>query len=170
MNIRHANANDAELLAEIGAKTFYDTYAEGTNRESLEASIKATYSPELQLEELSDPNSIFLIAELEEKTAGYAKLVMNRIEEQLSGSKPLKLSRIYLLKEFIGKGLGKDFMLRILQEAKEKNCDSVWLGVWSNNQKAIEFYKRFGFQVVGSYPFEFGDEVHNDLVMEMMLV
>jgi hypothetical protein len=77
MEIRYGTPEDATLLAEVGAKTFYDTYVENTNRENLEASIKGSYSHEIQLEELSDPNSIFLIAEVDGDIAGYTKLMIN---------------------------------------------------------------------------------------------
>jgi ribosomal protein S18 acetylase RimI-like enzyme len=85
----------------------------------------------------------------------------------LRGKNPLKISRIYLLQKYIGKGYGKILMTRALREAKERNCDSVWLGVWANNYSAIGFYKKLGFREIGSHPFEFGNEMHNDLIMEL---
>jgi len=169
MKIRYGNESDAALLAEIGARTFYDTYVGSTNHENLELSIRESYSPKIQLEELSDSSSIFLIAEVEGSIAGYAKLTVNIKNEFLTGKKPLKISRIYLLQEYIGRGLGKILMAQALYEAKQRGCDTVWLGVWEKNQKAIGFYKKLGFKEIGSYPFNFGHEVHNDLMMELML-
>jgi ribosomal protein S18 acetylase RimI-like enzyme len=41
----------------------------------------------------------------------------------------------------------------------------VWLDVWERNTRAISFYERWGFVVVGEQDFVLGDDVQRDLLM-----
>ncbi|HEY5729741.1 MAG TPA: GNAT family N-acetyltransferase [Anaerolineales bacterium] len=157
MNIRYGTPTDANELAEIGARTFYDAYIETTDPDSLQAYIQKAFSPEIQHNELSNPDSIFLIVEVDGRIAGYAYLMLS--------TKSMQISRIYLLQQYIGKGL----MSSIFDEASQRHCDSIWLGVWEKNGKAISFYKKAGFRETGSQPFEFGDKIHEDRIMEIRM-
>lgn len=169
MELRYGRPKDAKLLAEIGKKTFYDAYLKAVDVKNLKTVINDTFSEEHQLEEINNPDTIFLVATLDGKMAGYAKLIKNASNEHIKGKDMMELSRIYLLQEYIGKGIGKELMQRCMVEARQRGCDSLWLGVWENNHKAIGFYRKLGFREVGSHVFKFGDEVQTDLIMELEL-
>ena len=169
MNIRYGTTDDAKMLFELGARTFYDTFAKDNTPENIEAYLKASFSPEIQFNELSEPDNIFLIAEEKNKPIGYAQLIMNSKDETIHRAKPLEIRRIYSIKEYLGKGVGKELMQATINEAKQRGCDCVWLGVWEKNQRAIEFYKKWGFREVGTHLFSVGDDLQNDYVMELEL-
>jgi diamine N-acetyltransferase len=169
VNIRYGNTDDVVLLSELGAKTFYDTFAKDNTPENIKAYLKKSFSPEIQLTELADPNIIFLIAELDGIPIGYAKLRMNSKDESVKGKKPIELERIYSIQEYLGKGIGKELMKASIREAKERGCDSIWLGVWEKNKRAIDFYRKWGFKEVGTHIFKLGDDPQNDFVMELEL-
>jgi diamine N-acetyltransferase len=169
MEIRYGGPEDAKMLAGIGARTFYDAYVNVVDLENLTTVIKETFSEGYQLEEINAPEMIFLVAEEEGKMAGYAKLNTKASNEHVNGRKSLELSRIYLLQEFIGKGIGRELMQRCVDEARQRGCNSLWLGVWEHNQNAIGFYKKLGFREVGSHAFRFGNEIQTDLIMELDL-
>ncbi len=169
MKIRYGKATDAVVLSELGAKTFYDTFAKDNTPENMAAHLKSSFSPEIQLAELSNPSNIFLLAEDENLIVGYAQLILNSKEEFVTGINPLEIRRIYSIKEYIGKGVGKALMQASIHEARQKGCDSVWLGVWEKNPRAIEFYKKWGFKEVGSHIFTVGDDPQRDYVMELRL-
>ena len=169
MNIRHGTTADAKLLSELGAKTFYDTFAKDNTPENMAAHLKKSFSPEIQFAELSNPDHIFLIAEEGSQSIGYAQLIMNSREESLKGNKFLEIRRIYASPEYIGKGVGKALMQASVQEARQRDCDSVWLGVWEKNPRAIEFYKKWGFKEVGTHTFTVGDDPQRDFIMELLL-
>lgn len=169
MNIRYGTTDDAQMLAELGARTFYDTFAKDNTPANIAAYIKESFSPEIQLNELSDPHIIFLIAEFDEIPIGYAKLKMNSKDESVKGRKLLELERIYASPEYLGKGVGKELMKASINEARQRGCDSIWLGVWEKNQRAIDFYKKWGFKEAGTHVFKLGDDPQNDFVMELEL-
>jgi ribosomal protein S18 acetylase RimI-like enzyme len=66
-------------------------------------------------------------------------------------------------------GIGKALMQTAINEAKQKGCNSIWLGVWEKNRRAINFYKKWGFREVGSHMFTVGDDPQRDLVLELRI-
>ena len=170
MNIRYGTSDDAAMLAEMGAKTFHETFAKDNTPENMDAYLKISFSPEIQLAELSTSEIIFLIAEVEGVPVGYAQLILNSSDETIQGTRPLELRRIYADQGHLGKGVGKALMQGTIDEARQRNCDCVWLGVWEKNQRAIDFYRRWGFRNVGTHIFSVGNDPQNDFIMELALL
>lgn len=158
------------MLCSLGEETFQDAYAGQIDREDLEAYIGEYFSEQSQASELSDPNSIFLIAELDGMPIGYAKLSMNSLSESVNGERPMEIRRIYLLQKHIGVGRGSELIKRCISEASERDCDTIWLGVWESNHRAIAFYRKWGFKEVGAQSFKLGNVLQRDLIMERPLV
>ena len=169
MKIRYGTIDDAAMLAELGAKTFYDTYASDNTAENISAYIGKSFSTEIQSNELADTNIIFLIAELENRPVGYAKLKLDSRDESIRGTKQIEIERIYSLEEYIGRGIGKALMQAAIDDAKQRGCNSIWLGVWEQNSRAINFYKKWGFHEVGSHIFTVGDDPQRDLILELQI-
>lgn len=169
MNIRYGTIDDAGMLSELGARTFYDAFAKDNTPENIAAYLNASFSSEIQFNELSDPDNIFLIAESESIPIGYAQLILNSKDESINRNKPLEIRRIYASQEYLGRGVGKELMKATISEARQCGCDCVWLGVWEKNQRAIDFYKKWGFREVGTHQFSVGDDPQNDYVMELEL-
>jgi ribosomal protein S18 acetylase RimI-like enzyme len=79
---------------------------------------------------------------------------------------PIEIERIYSKKEMIGKGVGKMLMERCLAVAAGNKRKEIWLGVWEYNDKAIEFYKRWGFEKFGEHHFPVGLDLQTDWLMK----
>ena len=167
VQIRYGVAEDAEMLARLAAKTFFDTFAKDNTPENMALHLKTSYSPEIQLRELSAPENIFVIAELENVAVGFAQIILDSRDDALHGNQTLEIRRLYASQEFIGKGIGKELMNASIQEAKQRGYDSLWLGVWEKNPRAIEFYKKWGFREVGSHVFMVGDDPQKEYIMEL---
>lgn len=169
MKIRQGTTADAVMLAELGAKTFYDAFAKDNSSENIEAYLQASFSPEIQLRELSQLESIFLIAESDGQPVGYAQLILNSTDEAMQANLPMEIRRIYAVQDFIGKGVGGMLMSRAIDEARQRGCDILWLGVWEKNQRAIDFYRKWGFEEHGTHVFTLGEEPQTDLIMALKL-
>jgi ribosomal protein S18 acetylase RimI-like enzyme len=76
-----------------------------------------------------------------------------------------ELVRIYVDQALIGRGVGAVLMQASLDEARRMGCDAMWLGVWERNERAQAFYRRWGFEVAGTQPFQLGADPQTDLVM-----
>lgn len=57
------------------------------------------------------------------------------------------ISLIGLKSKFRGKGLGKSFLNSIIEEMKKSGMNRVYLEVDDDNQAAMHFYERFGFEL-----------------------
>lgn len=169
MKIRYGSPNDAQMLSELGARAFYDAFARENSPENMALYLKESFSPQIQLRELSQPENIFLIVEVESNPAGYAQLMLDRRDESTKGTKPIELRRIYATQQYIGTGIGSELMKASIREARRRGCDCIWLGVWEKNQRAIDFYKKWGFREVGSHEFVLGNDLQKDIVMELEL-
>jgi ribosomal protein S18 acetylase RimI-like enzyme len=165
-HIRRATLVDASLLADLGARTFSDTFAVDNTPEDMAAYLSSSFSPALQAEELSDPNTTLLIAEIDGIAAGYAKMQLSVAPPCITSPKSVELSRLYVSNELKGRGLGAALMEACIREASKAGYKTMWLGVWEHNERAQQFYKRWGFQVVGEHNFLLGADEQRDLVME----
>jgi ribosomal protein S18 acetylase RimI-like enzyme len=168
-SIRYATMADKTLLAELGARTFQETFATDNTPENMAAYIAASFSPDKQLAELADPSSVFLIAEVGGSAVGYARLRTGRPPAGITGFQPIEIVRLYALKEWIGRGIGATLMTACLSEAEQRGCDVVWLDVWERNLRARKFYRQWGFVEVGTQLFQLGDDLQNDLLMQRSL-
>ena len=166
IKVRYATARDNTLLAELGARTFYDTFAADNTPENMTSYLAASFSPEKQAAELEDPLSIFLIAEVSDAAVGFARLKEDQPALINMGSHPIQLVRMYACKEWIGHGVGATLMRACLNEAENMSCDTVWISVWEHNTRAQIFYRKWGFVEAGTQIFQLGDDPQNDLLMK----
>ncbi len=169
INVRYATAADNALLAELGARTFHDTFAVDNTTENMTAYLAASFSPEKQAAELADPASVFLIAEVEGVTVGFARLKEGQPSVGITGLRPIEIVRMYACKEWIGHGVGATLLEACLNEAEKRGCDTIWLDVWEHNPRARAFYRKWGFVEVGTQIFQLGDDLQNDLLMQRPL-
>ena len=164
--IAKRNAATAAQIAELGRQTFHETFAAANKPDDMAAYLTATFSPEKQLVELADANTVFLLAQAQQEVVGYAKLrVGSTLEPNKSAEKRLEMERLYVRAEWIGTGLGGLLMRRALEEARVQACRAVVLGVWEHNEHALAFYQRFGFRKIGQHEFVLGTDVQTDLIL-----
>jgi len=84
-------------------------------------------------------------------------------------SRSAEIQRIYADRAWHGRGVGETLMRACIDQAREWQCDVIWLGVWERNPRAIAFYEKTGFQRVGRQMFVLGRDVQFDLVMSRRL-
>ena len=167
--IRIAAQTDAALLAELGTTTFSETFAADNTPENMAAYLSQAFTIDRLQQEVSDPLATFLIVEVSGRPMGYAKLQRGEPDACVSGASPIELSRLYVLAEGIGQGLGAALMKACLDHAESQEFQTVWLGVWERNQRAIRFYQKWGFVPVGSHVFPLGDDLQSDLILQKSL-
>ncbi|MBC7899551.1 MAG: GNAT family N-acetyltransferase [Saprospiraceae bacterium] len=168
IHIRQATPDDAKLLTELSYTTFWDAFAHHPKNapSDLAHYMCQAFSLEQIIEELNDTKNLFLLAEIEGELAGYAKLIFDNIEPGIAAEKPVELSRLYSHQKFLGKGVGQALMSACFENAKDKGCDVMWLGVWEFNPRAQRFYEKHGFYEVGKHTFQLGADPQTDLLMQ----
>jgi diamine N-acetyltransferase len=166
ITIRYAALIDAEFLSEFGAKAFSQAFGIYNTPEDLADYLNGAFSPEKQAEELARPGSNFLILEVNSVPAGYAHLQESPVPDCVKGKKPVELIRFYLLTEWIGKGIAARLMEACIEDARRRSADVIWLGVWEKNPRAITFYQKWKFQIVGTHSFLLGSDLQQDYLMQ----
>ena len=169
--IRHATPDDAKLLTDLSYTTFWDAFAHHPKNapDDLNHYMRQAFNQEQIAAELAEEENIFLIAEVEGKPAGYAKLIVSSREEGISAERPIELSRLYSHQEYLGKGVGQNLMDASLELARKRGHDVMWLGVWEYNPRAQRFYEKNGFRVVGEHTFQLGSDPQTDRLMQREL-
>lgn len=167
--IRRVTLADADLLTELGAQTFSETFAADNTPEDMAAYLASSFGPGQQAAELADPESSFLMAEIDQVAVGYAKLHPGIAPECVTGDHSIELVRLYVLQAFIGYGIGAALMQACISEAQQRGYRTLWLGVWENNHRAQAFYRKWNFREVGTHIFQVGSDPQTDFVMERSL-
>ncbi|MEP5763505.1 MAG: GNAT family N-acetyltransferase [Halieaceae bacterium] len=169
LDIRMAVAADAERLTELARDTFMGAFEERNTPENMQLYCDHAFALPTIEAELADPASTFIWAEHTGIPAGYAKLRRGPAESCVSGEKPVELERIYAKSDLIGAGVGKTLLHTSIKIAQAEGFHTLWLGVWEDNGRALEFYHRQGFIDVGVHDFMLGNARQTDLIMELDL-
>ena len=169
IEIREANAADANLLSVLGAVTFYEAYFEQDTAHDLANYITESFALDQILSEIQLPSVTFFIIYRSEKAVGYAKLRSDTTHESVKNESAIELQRIYILERVFGKQIGEILLMHCLETARRNGFKSLWLGVWEKNLRARKFYKKHGFQQIGTLEFPYGDSVGTNLVLQLNL-
>lgn len=167
--IRPGTPEDAVAIADLAHRTFRETYAEQTDPADMDAFLAGAYDPGDLENQLRNPRHRFFVVEDGARAAGFAHAILDESNPSVGGSRPSLLAEIYLERSQQGRGTGAALMQQVIDAARKAGSDVLWLGVWEKNDRAIGFYRRWGFDVAGDMPFEFGSDRQRDLVMALAL-
>jgi ribosomal protein S18 acetylase RimI-like enzyme len=167
ITIRFATTADAELIADMSRQTFYETFAASNTKENMDMFMNQTFTKEALMKEVGTPGSIFFLAYDGDEPVGYVRMCQSADSPELVNA--IEIARIYATTNAIGKGVGKVLMQQCIAIALEKKKDAIWLGVWQHNQRAIEFYTKWGFEKFGTHVFMLGTDAQTDWLMKKSL-
>jgi len=168
--IRHATADDIDVLCHLGATTFRETYRGISDPREVDEYADEQFTPDKVAAWFRKPCARTLLAIAGDAPAGYAHLRHARVPACVVDRKAIELSRLYLLGTAQGTGLGRAMMAAALAQAAELEARTVWLGAYDRNLRALAFYARHGFTRVGTHEFEFGGRIHHDPVLTRPVV
>lgn len=156
-------------LQKIGRQTFYETFSDSNTEENMQNYLEEGFSTDKLSDELNDENAESYFAKIEDEVIGYLKLNFGQSQTELKDDKALEIERIYVLKEFHGKKVGQILYDKAIEIAKDKKAEYVWLGVWEENPRAINFYKKNGFVEFDKHIFKLGKDEQTDIMMKLKL-
>ncbi len=169
IDIRSAGAGDAVLLSVLASTTFYEAYFEQDDPHDLANYIVDSFSPSVVSEQLIDPDSTFFIISSDGHAAGFAKLHRGPIDASIETANTIELKRIYIVERYWGRGLGEMLLRHCGEFARQQGYESIWLGVWQQNERGQSFYAKHGFEKRGVLTFPYGESVGINDVMEKRL-
>jgi len=161
ISIIRATAQDSQLLAGMGRITFLEAHGSSASADIVTAYVDQNYSETVLTAQLNDPGNLYHLIYYSGAPAGYSKIIYNTSNANISAPQVTKLERIYLLKEFYGLDLGRELLDYNIGLSKKNAQAGMWLFVWKENHRAINFYKKSGFTIVGSHDFKLS-ETHSN--------
>ena len=154
IQITKASSDDSELISIIGKESFLDTHGHAASKEDMDCFVSKYYTSSAIAKEFSDALVHYHLINYKGKVVGFSKIELNNSNDNVEDISVTKLDRIYLLKEFHGLKLGSKLFDYNIKLSKNKNQKGIWLFVWIENKKAINFYTKLGFKIVGVYDYQ----------------
>ncbi|MBC7695554.1 MAG: GNAT family N-acetyltransferase [Burkholderiales bacterium] len=167
--IREVELNDLESLRQISIQTFTETFSEHNTESNMKEYITECLNTDKLKQELQTIGSSFYFALLGQQIIGYLKLNTAKAQTEHHSEDGFEIERIYVLKAFHGKQIGKILFEKAKSIALEKQYKTIWLGVWEKNTKAIAFYTRQGFTQFDHHLFKLGNDKQTDILMELKI-
>lgn len=165
--IKKATIEDLETLQLISEKTFTETFAAVNTPENLANYIEQSFNSEQLSMEINNQNSQFFLAFSASEPVGYLKINFGDAQTETVTKNAIEIHRIYVLQAFHGKKVGQLFLDQVIAVAQQMAVDAIWLGVWEENHRALQFYTKNGFVAFDKHIFTLGDDVQTDLLMQL---
>jgi len=169
IHVKKISIKDLAQLQKIGISTFSETFAEHNTKEDLEKYLKESFAADKLIAELKNPDAAFYFAELDDTVIGYLKINFGDAQTELKDNKSVEIERIYVLQAYHGKKIGQLLYNKAIEIAKEHQAQYVWLGVWEENHRALQFYKKNGFVQFDTHIFKLGNDEQTDIMMKLAL-
>jgi len=164
---RDATPADAPLLADLSGRSFALTFGHLYREEDLRAFLEKL-SDEAWRAEIADPARQVRLALAGDEGAGFCKLAPLTLPVEPHGH-AVELSQLYLLPEWHGRGLAQALMDWALGEARGRGAREIYLSVFTQNDRAKAFYRRYGFGFVRPYAFMVGEQADEDEIWGLRL-
>ena len=164
---RDATTADAATMADLGGRSFTETFGHLYTPENLAAFLEK-HSESSWRGELGDPRIAVRLAEEGGATVGFAKIGPPGLPiETAAGA--IELFQFYVLKPWQGAGIAPVLMDWVLDAARGRGAADIYLSVFTENIRAQRFYARYGFAEVARHAFMVGTHADEDIIMRRAL-
>ena len=154
INIVKAKATNAKLLSAIAKISFIQSHENSASENDMGSYVNEKLNTNIFKEELRNKSNLYHILYFNYRAVGYSKIIFN-CENLLAAKKNIcKMERLYILKDVFDKKLGKALFEYNKELCRNNAQAGIWLNVWFGNERAINFYKRLGFTIVGTNDFQ----------------
>ena len=170
IKIKIATESDIEVLALLGRQTWAEShghYIEDKN--DVLKYLDESFSVSKTKQYVNDPNIRYYIIYVNDSPAGYAKLIVDAVNENVNSQHSGRLERIFILKDFIPLKIGKRLLTFVEEQAKALQIDEMWLTVYIKNKRAIRFYEKNEFKNVGDLSFVVSGKSYHNIVFSKKL-
>ena len=144
--IRRATPVDARVLSPLSERAFTGTFGHLYSAEDLQTFLRESYAVEAYASLLADPACACWLLERDGEAVGYALAGPCGLPHADVAPGDGELKRIYLLPHAQGAGDGDRLFLAAMAWLERDGPRTLWIGVWSENHRALRFYARHGFE------------------------
>lgn len=164
MNIINCTADTISIIKQLAYQIWPHAYGKILEVNQITYMLKLFYNEEALLKQFESGQK-FILIEQDDTYLGFAAYEFN-----CKSTNKTKLHKIYVLPETQGKGVGKQLLDYVENQAKYKNEKAVFLNVNKYNT-AQKFYQNLGYKIVDEEVIEIGNGyVMDDYIMEKPLI
>lgn len=164
---RDATIADAGVLADLGARTFTETFGHLYSPDNL-AHFLQNHTPEAWAAALAGDGAVRL-AEDGGTAVGYARIGPLTFAVDTGGRAGVQLYQLYVDPPWHGTGVAAALLDWAASAARGQGAIDLWLSVFVDNPRARAFYARRGFVEVMPYTFMVGDHADDDIICRLGL-
>jgi diamine N-acetyltransferase len=168
VSINKATERDHDSIVTIGKASIAESHKGSCSVDAMNEFLETHYNSNAIVKELNDVNNIYHIVNYNNQPVGFSKIILNSNHRGIVSQNVTKLDRIYLLKEFYGCKLGAELLKFNIQLSKNNNQTGMWLYTWIGNKRAIDFYLKAGFTIIGSHKY-YVNKTDYDLCHHLLL-
>src|SRR4051794_8637866 len=106
IKIEPVKIDEVEQLVNISRRTFYQTFFQHNSKEDMELFVETALGADVLKAELFADSNFFFFAKIGNQIVGYLKL-SNQALMGSASHEVLEISRIYVVQEKLGSGVGK---------------------------------------------------------------
>ena len=168
--IRRATSRDASTIAFLGRTTFGETFGHlFRDPNDLSEYYERTFSEQKIEHSLQKEHNIYWLAFVGDEPVGYAKLKLHSPSPFLGQADVCQLQKIYVLKDYLSLRIGLNLQQELMHAARASGSSYIWLSVLKDNERAIQFYLKNGFEKIGDHDFSIGKEDFDFMAMARKL-
>ena len=158
VDLRLAEATDAQCLSALATHVFFETYATSGIRPALVRETEAHFSVSAFHERLGDPRGRTVLAEVAGHLIAFAELSLGARHALLPPGPAAELTRLYVQSPFLRQRVGRQLLMRAEALASLEGPSTLWLTAWVGNKRALAFYASQGYEQLGSTEYAFEGE------------
>jgi len=165
LQIITASPNQAHIIAALGIITFYESYHAFNSTADITHYTAQAFDMDTIRSEIASTNQFYFIVWIDTLPIAYIKININDCPVWIQDhGNAIEIQRIYVLQHYQSQGIGASMFLHALQFAQTHNKNYIWLGVWKENQKANNFYRKMNMQCIGERSFHIGEKKYDDFI------
>lgn len=154
------------------ADVFMHTYGSAIPHPTLKTYLNEAFNVDLIEAQLHHPQYVFWVARVNGHMAGVCQMrshVAPPVKHHFNPHKAVEIERFYVSQQYHSKGIATQLLAAAIEFAENQTMHTLWLCVWEHNQRALRFYAKHGFKIIGDTPI-WVHEVHfHDFVMSKSL-
>lgn len=161
---REANLSDVKKLSILFKQVYIQTYGVDGVSDEFANFITVQFSVERITSLITKNPKCLMVACNGNNLVGVAELEFNKVSPVGNILAP-ELNKLYILEWFCGKGIGEKLLAQVEHMVKESGASQIWLWVLESNHRAIQFYQKHHYTIIGKAPFQMETNNYENNVM-----
>jgi ribosomal protein S18 acetylase RimI-like enzyme len=140
ISFRTAGEADIPLIQDLSSRIWREHYPGIITHDQIDYMLGTMYAANTIRDDVLNKGYRYVLVMRENEAVGY---IAYRFEDP---DRAVMISKLYLLPSLHGKGIGRQMLQHVKDNAVHRGAKRIYLFVNKNNSKAIAAYERFGFK------------------------